>query len=140
MRMRLTTVRTIAVSLVFLFSFNVTGQTQEEKSADESPSGSVFDRSTNKLGKTDFIVVPAGQEIDVQVASPTKSAPSSEIKRGKVILPVRVGFATAIEVFSKVRLRFAGDSEYGRMYTLTSVRIGKRTYETETNAIPAGGR
>jgi|SRR6185437_9523640 hypothetical protein len=111
---------------------------QRDKSTDGTPSGSVFDRAKNTPDKTDFIVVPAGQEINVEVVSRENSAPTSEIKQRKVVLPVRVGFSTAIEVFTKVHLRFVRDTDYGRVYTLASVKIGKKTYKTETDAIPAG--
>ena len=101
-----------------------------------SSSPSVFDRPNNPNDDDNFIVVPAGQEIRVEPLSPENSAPTSAITYGKVVLPVRVGFATAIEPLAKVQIRYAGTTDYGTVYRLVGVEIDKKIYRTKTDLVP----
>jgi hypothetical protein len=103
----------------------------------KSKQSDVFDHALNS--KTEPLVVPAGTEIRV------------DLVEGKVIVPVRVGFATPIPALSKVavqvnrtyyptgfintsdRVGYVGYADYA---TLTAVTVGGRTYPVESAAIP----
>jgi hypothetical protein len=101
---------------------------------------SVFDQA--KTNKPDFIIVPAGTEIRV------------DIVEGKVVVPVRVGFATPIPALSIAAVKVnpvyynpvfynvvAGTASnfpvaYGETAELTAVTVHGITYPVRANAIP----
>ena len=137
MTMRPTVIRWTTLNLVLLLGLSIAVQSQQGSSSEKNtePAGNVFDRPKNRHDDADFIVVPAGQEINIEVVSPGNSVPTSAITEGKVVVPVRIGFTTAIEALTKVHLRYAGN---GPFYRLVSLRIGKKVYKTETDLAPAG--
>ena len=98
----------------------------QNSSDNRSSSANVFDRSKSLDDDDDFIVVPAGQEIRVEPTSAENSEPASVITYGNVVIPVRVGFATAIEALTRVRIRYAGTTDYGAVYRLASLEIDKK--------------
>ena len=93
---------------------------------------SVFDADPKKDSESDFIVLPAGTEIRVNMLE------------SSVEVPVRVGFSTPIPASSKVLLHIYGyhrlspDDNFGLgdYASLTSVTIGDETYLVQTNRIP----
>lgn len=121
------------------------GQTTGAGNSGAVPSGAglpapswqseVFDNSLNS--KIEPLVVPAGTEIRV------------DLVEGKVIVPVRVGFATPIPALSKVALQvnrtyyptgllnervgYVGFADYA---TLTAVTVRGATYPVQSNSIP----
>jgi hypothetical protein len=121
---------------LLICGLSVSSQSQNSSAGQSNSSSSVFDRPKNPNDDDNFIIVPAGQEIRVEPVSPENSAPTSAITHGKVILPVRVGFATAIEPLTQVQIRYAGTSDYGNVYRLVSIEVGKKTYRTKTDMVP----
>lgn len=103
--------RWTTLNLVFCLGLGIAAQCQQGSSSEKNtePAGNVFDRSKSRHDDADFIVVPAGQEINIEVVSPENSAPTSAITEGKVVVLVRIGFTTAIEALTKVHLRYAGN-------------------------------
>lgn len=109
----------------------------QSKSAQKSKTSDVFDNALSD--KTEPWIVPAGTQIRVDLVD------------GKVIVPVRVGFATPIPALSKVavqvnrtyyptglvsindRLGYVGYADYA---TLTAVTVGGVTYPVESSTIP----
>jgi len=107
------------------------------ESAQKSKTSDVFDNSLSD--KTEPWIVPAGTQIRVDLVD------------GKVIVPVRVGFATPIPALSKVavqvdrtyyptglvnisdRVGYVGYADYA---TLTAVTVGGVTYPVASSAIP----
>ena len=101
---------------------------------------SVLDQAKNK--QPDFITVPAGTEIRV------------DIVEGKVVVPVRVGFATPIPALSNAAVRVnpvyyapvfysvvsgtTGNTPvaYGETADLTAVTVRGVTYPVQANAVP----
>jgi hypothetical protein len=101
---------------------------------------SIFNQA--KSNKPDFIIVPAGAEIRV------------DIVEGKVLVPVRVGFATPIPALSIAAVKVnpvyyspvfynlvSGSASnvpvaYGEAAELTAVTVRGVTYPVEANAIP----
>jgi hypothetical protein len=104
------------------------------------PRTSVFDQA--KRNRPEFIVVPAGTEIRV------------DIVEGKVVAPVRVGFATPIPALSIAAVKVnpvyytpvfyhvvPGSASnipvaYGETAELTAVTVRAVTYPVQANAIP----
>jgi hypothetical protein len=106
---------------------------------------SVFDRPKKRHDRSDFFIVPASTEIRVSVEHRDGAPPSSAVEIGKVVLPVRIGFADAIPVFSKVTFGPVGigtfsvldyRDNFGLLYELTTVTVGKKTYKIHTDALP----
>src|SRR6185312_4678590 len=106
---------------------------------------SVFDRPKKRHDRSDFFIVPASTEIRVSVEHRDGAPPSSAVEIGKVVLPVRIGFADAIPVFSKVTFGPVGigtfsvldyRDNFGLLYELTTVTVGTKTYKIHTDALP----
>jgi len=117
--------------------FSFTAQSQQNSSSEKpKTSTSVLDRVKNKAEDGDFIVIPAGQEIKVDPFFPAGSSPTSRVDQGKVIVPVRVGFTTAIPALTKVHLQFTVTSEDGSLYRITDVEINKKFYKIEIDEAP----
>jgi len=102
-------------------------------------TGSVLDRP--KDSKPDEIVVPAGTELKV------------DIGQHKIVIPVRVGFATPIPALSRVTVdvtrSYVGisafsstpyptlaDVDYVEYATVTAITVAGNTYEVQTNSVP----
>ena len=121
-----------------------TGRTDEPSEKGSTPAATgtsgakpsaVFDNPVDS--KVEPLVVPAGTEIRV------------DLVEGKVIVPVRVGFATPIPALSKIvvqvnrtyyptgllndRVGYVGYADYA---TLTAITVGGVTYPVESDAIP----
>ena len=102
---------------------------------------SVFDRA--KINKPDFLIIPAGTEIRVDIVD------------GKVIVPVRVGFATPIPALSRAEVTvnrkyyasynvsYDVSGTYAGMYTenaeLASVTVGSVAYPVKATVVPLNG-
>jgi hypothetical protein len=102
---------------------------------------SVFDQSKSTL--PDFIIVPAGTEIRVDIID------------GKVIVPVRVGFATPVPALSQAAVKVnqiyytpvsynvgPGPSlpvSYGESAELTAVTVGGVTYPVQARPVSLTG-
>ena len=127
-----------AFAAIFFLGFTFTAQSQQKSSSEKAKtSTSVLDRAKDKADDGDFIVIPAMQEIRVDPVFPAGSAPKSIVDQGKVVLPVRVGFRTAIPALTKVHLQFIGTSEEdGLLYRLTDVEINKKLYKIESDEAP----
>jgi hypothetical protein len=107
------------------------------KSPDAAKPRSVMDRPLGE--KPEPLVVPAGTEVRVDLVD------------GKVVVPVRVGFATAIPALSKAVVKIdrvygptaydangnlLGNTRYAEYGVLTAVTINGATYQVETNSVP----
>jgi hypothetical protein len=94
-----------------------------------------------KDSSPDVVVVPAGTELKV------------DLDDHKVVVPVRVGFATPIPALSHVAVKvtrsyvafpYAGVQSYGGIAnvgyaeyaTVTAVTVGAKTYQVETSSVP----
>jgi len=102
---------------------------------------SVFDRA--KINKPDFLILPAGTEIRVDIVD------------GKVIVPVRVGFATPIPALSRAEVTvnrkyyapynvsYDVSGTYAGMYTenaeLASVTVDSVAYPVKATVVPLNG-
>jgi hypothetical protein len=105
----------------------------------------------------DTLVVPAGTEIRV-VMQPAPDMTPSHVSTAKVVVPVRMGFETAIPALSKMTVKVTPTTYYNAGYNasesvvgipeqqvvmavveLTSLTVGKVTYRVKTNAIPLFG-
>lgn len=102
---------------------------------------SVFDQT--KSNKPDFLIVPAGTEIRVDIVD------------GKVIVPVRVGFATPIPALSRAEvtinrkyyapynISYDASGNYPGTYTenaeLISVTVGAVAYPVKATVVPLNG-
>ena len=75
------------------------------------------------------LIVPAGTEVRVEFTQPNGSPP--EVITGKVAVPVRVGWATAIPATSMVIM-----SANVTVVELASVTIGTVSYKVKTNSMP----
>jgi hypothetical protein len=117
------------------------------KATDVQKSGqptyhSVMDRSKSD-DQPEPLVVPAGTEIRVDMVS------------NKVVVPVRVGFTTAIPALSKVSVKIdrvyppsaydasgsllnSATVRYAEYGVLTRVTVNGVTYEVESNSVPLG--
>lgn len=73
----------------------------------------------------DVLVVPAGTEIRVEFA---QTGGVAHVLTGKVVVPVRVGWTTAIPATSKV----IGET-HATFVVLTSITIGDVAYKVKTN-------
>lgn len=142
-------VRNTALALLLAFGLHGSVQSQPSGSAEKqkassaasnpgskSTPGTVFDRSKGKTGQDDFVVVPKGQEISIEVVFPDGSAPTTMSEQGKVVIPVRVGFTTAIPAGTGVHLRFAGSSEDGPLCQISTIELNKTTYRVESSQEP----
>jgi len=137
MKPYLLSARSAALAAILFFGFSFTAHAQQNNSSEKpKTSTSVLDRVKNKAEDGDFIVIPAGQEIKVDPVFPAGSTPSSRIEHGKVAVPVRVGFTTAIPALTKVHLLFTDTSEDGSLYRITDVEINKKIYNIETDEAP----
>lgn len=93
---------------------------------------SVFDADPKKDSADDFIVIPAGTEIRVNLLERTVEA------------PVRVGFSTPVPASTKVVLHIYGNHRVspddtfglGDYASITSLTIGDDNYPVRTNRIP----
>jgi hypothetical protein len=136
MKFRFLSVSTMFSAILFL-GFSLSVQSQQNGSTEKPKTSSVLDRAKNKIRDSDFIVVPALQEIRVDPVFPAGSAPTSRVDQGKVVIPVRVGFTTAIPALTKVHLQFTTTSEEdGPLYWLTDVEINKKLYKVESDEVP----
>jgi len=108
---------------------------KQEKSTPSEHSRSVFDRPKESV--PDTIIVPAGTELRV------------DIHNHKVVLPVRVGFATPIPALSRVTVQVIRTYvntayslngmpyvDYVEYATVTAVTVGATTYDVETDTVP----
>ena len=102
---------------------------------------SFFDRA--KINKPDFLILPAGTEIRVDIVD------------GKVIVPVRVGFATPIPALSRAEVTvnrkyyapynvsYDVSGTYAGMYTenaeLASVTVDSVAYPVKATVVPLNG-
>ena len=136
MKPHLLSARSAALALILFFGFNFIAQSQQNNSSEKPKTSSVLDRVENKAEDGDFIVIPVGQEIKVDPVSLAGSTPSSRVEHGKVVVPVRVGFTTAIPALTKVHLQFAESSEDGSLYRITGVEINKKLYKIESDEVP----
>jgi len=108
------------------------------------PSRPVTDRANEKV--PDFLIVPAGTEIKVDISEENPDREPEHVLQGKVVAPVRVGFATAIPALSKttvqLSLRYydAGYLQpgYANVARLTAVTVDGTTYDVESSEIPVG--
>jgi len=107
----------------------------EGKSLSSERPRSVLDRPHDSA--PDTIVVPAGTELRV------------DVNQHKVVVPVRVGFATPIPALSQVAVQVSrtplntGYSPTGTPYvdyaeyaTVTAVTVAGKTYELQTDSVP----
>lgn len=107
----------------------------------------VADRVKEKT--PDFLIVPAGTEIKVDISEENPDREPEHVLQGKVVAPVRIGFATAIPALSvatvQLSLRYY-DAGYGpgsqpgatNVAQLTAVTVDGNTYEVESNEISVG--
>lgn len=116
---------------------------EKEKQPEPGIADSVLDRPKDTA--PDVIIVPAGTELRV------------DIDNRKIVVPVRIGFATPIPALSQVAVHvsrtyingpyvsnpYAVDAAQGVSYvdyveyaTVTSVTVDGRTYEVQTNSLP----
>jgi hypothetical protein len=93
-----------------------------------TPIAQSTDSQPDKKRDSDTLVVPAGTEIRVEFTQPYGG--SADVITGKVVTPVRVGWATAIPALSKVKMNVAAG-----FVDLASVTVGKVSYKVNTNAI-----
>jgi len=84
--------------------------------------------STQSKEHAETIVVPVGTEIRVQFTQPSGLTNMIE---GKVAVPVRVGWATAIPADSKVKMNASAD-----FVELASITVREVEYKVKTNAMP----
>jgi hypothetical protein len=105
-----------------------------ERESNSPNHRSVLDQTPD--AKPDVIIVPAGTEIRVDIVD------------GKVIVPVRVGFATPIPALSKVTVQvnpvygYTGNATYGvgsvayaENAALTAVTVRGVTYAVQANTV-----
>ena len=113
-----------------------------------SPARSLLDRPRNDDDEDNFLVVPAGTEIEVEIAANVQFPALSY--EGKVIVPVRSGFATAIPALSRAGVQvFARHYGYqdnpGAAYAyfeaveLTDLTVDGVTYAVQTARAPKFG-
>jgi hypothetical protein len=127
----------VVSSLAFAQSSPNKSALAESKSVAQNKR-SVMDRPVGE--KPDPYVVPAGTEIRVDLLD------------SKVIVPVRLGFATPIPALSKVAVQTdrayyptayfntaSGYIGYGNYATLTAVTIGNKTYPLQCNRVQVDG-
>jgi hypothetical protein len=115
---------------------------QQEKARRRAPDSSILDRS--KDSRPDVIVIPVGTELKV------------DIEQHKIIVPVRVGFATPIPALSQVTVEVrrsfesapyvsSGSSysnydapflDYVEYATVTAVTVAGKTYPVQTDSLP----
>jgi hypothetical protein len=137
MKSHLLSARSTALAAILFFGFNVTSHSQQNSSSEKpKTSTSVLDRVKDKDEDGGFIVIPVGQEIKVDPFFPVGSSPTSRVEHGKVVVPVRVGFTTAIPASTKVHLQFTYTSEEGSLYRITAVKINKKLYKVDTDEAP----
>lgn len=104
-----------------------------QKASSRPATTSIFDRKDDDPA-ADFILVPAGTQIEVNMMD------------SNVAMPVRIRFATPIPALSKVALKvFVVDEGYnyydyapelGNFATLSSVTIGDVTYPVQSDTVP----
>jgi hypothetical protein len=92
-------------------------------------SQSALDRPKDKEAEEadDVLVVLAGTQVKVDVSE------------AKVVVPVRVGFSTAIPALSKATVLISGryyDAGYANVAELTAVTVGGSKYNVHTDQIP----
>ena len=106
----------------------------------------VADRVKDKA--PDFYIVPAGTEIKVDISEENQQRDLEHIVQGKVVAPVRLGFATPIPALSKATVQLSmryydtgGDepqAAYNYVAQLTSVTVDGTSYDVESSEIPVG--
>jgi len=107
----------------------------------------VTDRVKEKA--PDFLIVPAGTEIKVDISEENPDREPEHVLQGKVVAPVRIGFATAIPALSKTAVQLSlryYDAGYGpgsqpgytNVAQLTAVTVDGTTYDVESNEISVG--
>jgi hypothetical protein len=114
---------------------NLSSDPQQANPSESPRSRSVFDRP--KEAVPDTIVVPAGAELRV------------DIHQHKVVVPVRVGFATPIPALSEVTVQvtrvYVSSAyslngmpfvDYVEYATITAVTVNGTTYQVQTDSVP----
>jgi len=97
----------------------------------------------------DFLIVPVGAEIKVDISEENANREPVHIVQGKVTVPVRVGFATAVPALSKATVQITtryydtGNEESVQLtYTcsalLTAVTVDGTTYDVESSEVSVG--
>jgi len=101
-----------------------------------------------KDNTSDFLIVPVGTEIKVDISEENPSEMDHPVQ-AKVVVPVRVGFATAIPALSKATVQLSAryyDAGYGTSLQLshttaaqvTDITVDGTTYDVESNEIDVG--
>lgn len=97
-------------------------------------------RDHKKGDDLDVIVVPKGTRIQTDIAKPFPDTPATPFEYdGKVEIPVRLGFTTAIDAGITVRVRIdATYADTGHQYAarLVAVTTGGKTYRVRTDLLP----
>ena len=107
----------------------------------------VADRVKDKA--PDFYIVPAGTEIKVDISEENQQRELEHVVEGKVVAPVRLGFATPIPALSKATVQLSmryydtgyGDtpqSAYAYVAQLTSVTVEGASYDVESSEVSVG--
>lgn len=97
-------------------------------------------RDHKKGADEDFLVVPKGTRIQTDIAKTFPDTPPTPFEYdGKIEIPVRLGFSTAIPAGSTVGVRIdATYTETGYQYAarLVSVTVDGRDYRIRTDRLP----
>ncbi len=97
-------------------------------------------RDRKKGGDEDILVVPKGTRIQTDIAKSFPDTPPTPFEYyGKVEIPVRLGFTTAIPVGSAVRVQiYATYADTGYQYAarLVSVTVDGIAYRILTDRLP----
>jgi hypothetical protein len=115
----------IIILIALVSAFTVTGQqVRDHKKGDDQ----------------DVLVVPKGARIQTDIAKSFPDTPATPFEyNGKVEIPVRLGFTTAIDAGSVVRVRIDAtyaDNGYQCAARLVAVAIDGKTYRLRTDMLP----
>jgi len=126
----------------------------EEEEPEKKPAKPVPRTSRPVTDRTkdttpDFLIVPVGSEIKVDISEENPDREPVHILQGKVTVPVRIGFATAIPALSKATVQIstqyydAGNGEsvqltYASTAQLTAVTVDGTSYDVESNEVSVG--
>jgi hypothetical protein len=97
-------------------------------------------RDSKKNNDEDFLVVSKGTRLQTDITKPFPDTPPTPFEySGKVEIPVRLGFTTAINAGNKVMVRItASDANDGYRYAaeLVAVTVDQKEYPIRTDRIP----
>jgi hypothetical protein len=103
-------------------------------------------RDRKKNGDDDLVVVPKGTRIQTDLAHSSQGSPTTPYEfEGKIEIPVRLGFTTAIPAGAKITVLVTSrydestyqEPSYRELIELLDVTIDGKVYNIRTDRIPA---